>query len=184
MDLQGGEGAMAMILNPPQRQMIMLMPEQQMFMVMPLKATPPGAAAQGDQPPPEPRIEKTGRTEKILGYDCEEWVNTEADQTTEFWVTDKLGVFPGLGGGGNPLAGMMGGKPAEPARAGWENALRNREGFFPLRVVSRDRRGRELFRLETRAVQPGPLADTLFAPPSGFQKLELPTPGGLPGIGG
>ena len=151
-----------------------------MYMVMPLKGGPatPGQAKQG----PEQKVEKTGRTETILGYLCEEYVTTDGGNTTEMWITDQLGSFAGLGGG-NPMAGMMGGGKrggGSPA-SGWEQALKSKGGAFPLRVVSRDAKGRESFRLEARKIEPGPLPDSDFAPPAGFQKFSMPQ---IPGFGG
>lgn len=169
-------GGSAMIMDWGRQQMIMLMPEQHMFMVMPLKAPLERAAARAQNP--ETKVEKTGRTETILGYLCEEYVTTERGETTEMWITDQLGSFAGLGGG-NPMAGMMGGgAAAKPAAGGWEQALKGRPGAFPLRVVSRDGKGRETFRLEAKKIEPGSLPDSLFAPPAGYQKFSLPGFGG------
>ncbi|MBA3849477.1 MAG: hypothetical protein C0502_05705, partial [Opitutus sp.] len=83
-------GGTAMIMDWEKQEMIVLMPEQQMYMVMPLKK--PQAAARPEQAAPEQKVEKTGRTEKILGYLCEEYVTTEGGQTTEMWITEELGT--------------------------------------------------------------------------------------------
>jgi hypothetical protein len=172
-----GAGGTAMIMNWEKQEMTMLMPEQQMYMVMPLKSSPAAAAAQ--KASAQQKVEKTGRTEKILGYTCDEYVTTEGDTTTEMWITEELGSFAGLGGG-NPMAGMMGGGRGAPApKSSWENVLQSKKGAFPLRVVSRDGKGRETFRLEARKVEPGTLPDSLFAPPAGFQKFSMPM---MPGM--
>lgn len=174
MDLASEGGTMSMIVRTAKREMIMLMADQQMYMVMPLQV-PGGEGGEGGG---EPRIEKTGRTTKILGYTCAEWVMAEGDQSTAFWVTDQLGSFVGMGGG-NPMAGEQGG--SSPA---WESALKKEEGFFPLRVITRDSEGRETFRLEARKLEPGRLPDSLFVPPKGWEKFEMPQMGNLPGMGG
>lgn len=172
-------GGAAMIMDWEKQEMIVLMPEQQMYMVMPLKKA--AAGARPEQASPEQKVEKTGRTEKILGYECEEYVTTEGGQTTEMWITEELGTFAGLGGG-NPMAGMMGGGGAKTAApSSWERALQSKKGVFPLRVISRDAKGRETFRLEAKKVEPGTLPDSHFAPPSGYQKLAMPT---MPGFSG
>lgn len=175
-------GGTAMIMNGEKQEMTILMPEQRMYMVMPLKA-PPGRPAAARTPTPEQKNEKTGRTETILGYSCDEYVTTDGGDTTEMWITEELGSFAGLGAS-NPMAGMMGGgAPATPT-AGWEEALQSK-GAFPLRVVSRDAKGREKFRLEARKVEPGALPDSLFVPPAGFQKFAMPAMPGMPaGFGG
>lgn len=177
----------AMIMNGEKQEMTILMPEQRMYMVMPMKAPAgaPGAAPRTSTA--EQKVEKTGRSEKILGYDCDEYITTDGGNTTEMWITEALGGFAGLGGG-NPMAGMMGGGRGAakgPSNSAWEKALKNKAGAFPLRVVSRDARGRETFRLEARKIEPGALPDSLFAPPPDFQKFAMPAMPGMPaGFGG
>lgn len=173
-----GAGGAAMIMDWEKQEMTVLMTEQQMYMVMPLKK--PQAAARAQQNAPEQKIEKTGRTEKILGYTCDEYVTSEGGQTTEMWITEELGSFGGLGGG-NPMGGMMGGGQKSAVPSSWERALQGKKGAFPLRVVSRDAKGKETFRLEAKKIEPGTLPDTLFAPPAGFQKFAMPA---MPGFSG
>lgn len=174
-------GGAAMIMDWEKQEMIVLMPEQQMYMVMPLRK-PQAAAHTQPAAATEQKVEKTGRTEKILGYRCEEYVTSEGGQTTELWITEELGPFAGLGAGANPMAGMMGGGgPKSAAPSTWERALQNKQGAFPLRVISRDAKGRETFRLEAKKIEPGTLPDSHFAPPSGYQKFALPT---MPGFSG
>lgn len=172
-------GGAAMIMDLEKREMVMLMTAQRMYMTMPLPAVPTqGQAATAH----EQKLEKTGRTEKILGYDCEEYVVTEGGQSTHLWLTDQLGSFMGLSGGGNPMAGMMGGRPSKGDKAsGWESLLKSKGGAFPLRVVTTDKAGKESFKLEAKKIEPGTLPDALFAPPADFQKFAMPA---IPGLGG
>lgn len=170
----------AMILHLAKQEMTVLMPEQSMYLVMPLKGAKNPAAAKAEVA--EAKVEKTGETDVILGYLCEKYLMVENGVTTEMWITEELGPFGGLGG--NPMAGMMGGGgPGAKAGGGqgWEQALKGRQGAFPLRVVSRDAKGRETFRLETRKIEPGTLPDSLFKAPAGYQKMNLPMMGGFGG---
>lgn len=168
----------AMIMDATKQEMTILMPSERMYMVMPMRS---GPAQQGDgAEAKEAKIEKTGRSEKILGYDCEEWLMTDKGESTALWVTEQLGTFMGLGGG-NPMGGMMGGRKAKAEGSTWEKLLKDKKGWFPLRVVSRDGRGKEKFRLEAKKIEPGNLADDLFAPPAGFQKFAMPAMGGFGG---
>lgn len=168
----------AMIVNAAKQEMTILMPRERMYMAMPLRGGP--ASPGGAEQPAQGKIEKTGRTEKILGYDCEEYVVTDKGDSTEMWITEQLGSFMGLGGG-NPMGGMMGGRKAKADGAAWENLLKGKKGWFPLRVVSRDGRGKEKFRLEAKKIEPGNLPDDLFAPPADFQKFAMPAMGGFGG---
>jgi hypothetical protein len=160
----------AMIMDGATQEMTVLMPAQRMYMVMPMH----GVAKPGgtESPTQQQKVEKTGRTEKILGYDCEEYVMSDKGQSTEMWITDQLGSFMGLSGG-NPMAGLVGGK-AKAEASGWEQALKGKQGAFPLRVVSRDPKGKEIFRLEAKSVKPENLGDELFKAPEGFQKFSMP----------
>ena len=170
-------GGGAMIFNWAQQEMIILMPEQMMYMTMPLRSATEQTA--GQTPGHEAKVEKTGKTETILGYLCEQYLTTDRGETVEMWVTDKLGNFMGVSTGGGPMGGMMGGGRRQSSGSGWEQAIKGKQGFFPLRVISRDAKGKETFRLEARKVEPGPLPDSLFAPPEGFQKFQMPDMGGM-----
>jgi len=176
---QKDDGSAAMIMDAAKGEMTIIMPEQHMYMIMSMRS----AAAQGkaDSAAQESKIEKTGRTETILGYLCEEYVTTDRGQTTAMWLTDKLGSFMGLSGG-NPMSGMMGGRGAKASKpAGWESLLKDKGGVFPLRVVVTDKSGKDSFRLEAKKIEPGALPDDLFVPPAGFQKFSMPA---LSGFGG
>lgn len=177
MEPQSGEArGAAMIMNAAKQEMTILMPSERMYMVMPMRG---GPAQQGDSgETKDMKIEKTGRTEKILGYDCEEWLMTDKGESTTLWVTEQLGTFMGLGGG-NPMGGMMGSRKAKTEGSAWEKLLKDKKGWFPLRVTSRDARGKEKFRLEAKKVEPGTLPADLFAPPAGFQKFAMPAMGGF-----
>lgn len=175
----GAEGA-AMIFDPGKREMIVLMAGEEMYLTMPLSAAVTAAGGKAAAVENTGQIERTGKTETILGYPCEQFIHRDKSQTTEIWATEKLGTFMGLGGD-NPMEGMMGGRGAKKSGGGWEQALKGMSGFFPLRVISSDAKGKDSFRLETRSIQPGTLPASLFAPPPGFKKFALPGLGGLLG---
>lgn len=175
IDITADGHAVATIMDMKKLEMIMLMPEEKMYMVMPIKQTIEKAAAKADIK--EPDIEKTGRTETILGYKCDEYVTKEKKTTTEIWIAEGLGAFMGLGeSGGGPMGGMFGGK--KKAASGWEEKFKGKPGF-PLRVVSRDAKNKETFRMEATKIEPGSLPASLFQPPAGWQKFQMPDMGGL-----
>jgi len=165
--VEGGEKA-AIILNWTKREMTILIAQQNMYMVMPMKLppeTPPDQAA-GANPPQN--VAKTGHTATILGYPCEEYVTHDKNGgTVSVWATDKLGGYFGMGGGG-PFGGGRGGD------SGWDQAIKGKTNFFPLRVTVHDRSGQETMTLETKAIEPGSLPDSEFAPPPGYQAFAMP----------
>lgn len=159
----------AMIMDLGKQEMLILMPAQKMYMVQSLDTVAAIAsdAAGGE----EFTFEKTGETAEILGYDCVKYVSKNKELTSDIWVTEELGRFAGLGANANPMAGPGGARKPSPTAA-WEKALAGRN-FFPLRVVSRNPKGEEQFRLETLAVQKGAQPAALFAAPADYQKLDL-----------
>lgn len=173
IDLSANQaGRVAMITDSTKSEMTILMLDQKMFMTQPIpKATGNTTAAAGQVP--EATVEKTSVTEKILGYDCVKYVSKSKGVTTDLWVTEQLGSFAGLGGG-NPMAGGMGGRgrgaPSAAQSSSWEKALSGMNAF-PLRVVSSEG-GKETFRLEATAVEKTSLPASAFVAPEGFQDLS------------
>lgn len=178
MSAEGHE--MSSIMDLAKLEIIMLMPEQKMYMVMPIKK--PVEQAMAPQGESTADVEVTGKTETILGYKCSQILVKDKGSVTEMWVADGLGTFMGLGnggGGGNPMAGMFGGGGKKSANAAkWEEALKGKGGF-PLRVISRDAKGRQSFKMEATKIEPGSLPDSLFAPPAGYEKFAMPDFGSM-----
>jgi hypothetical protein len=74
---------------------------------------------------------------------------------------------------------MMGGRGASASQGGkWEQLLKG-TGNFPLRVISSDASGKEVFRLEATKITPGALPDSEFAPPEDYRPLSIPGMGGM-----
>jgi hypothetical protein len=171
MDLKAGGHDASMIFDMAKREMTILMHEQHMYMVRPMMDVAKVAEAKSVESTAE--LEKTGKTETILGYKCQQVLVKDKDAVTELWLAGGLGAFMGLGGGGNPMAGgPRGGNAAK-----WEKILKGTSGF-PLRVISRDPAGKETFRMEATRVTPGPQPDSEFAPPADYQKFAMPNFGG------
>jgi hypothetical protein len=173
MDIQADGHDMATIMDMNKLEMLMLMPEQQMYMVMPIKK--PVEQAMAKQSESTADIEVTGKTDTILGYKCNQILVKDKGTVTEMWVAEGLGTFMGLGskGGGGPFGG---GKPAAAAK--WEEALKGKGGF-PLRVITQDGKSKETFRMEATNIEPGILPDSMFVPPAGYSKFQMPDFGGL-----
>lgn len=178
IDMTAEGQSFASIMDLAKQEMLVVMPEQKMYMILPIKK--PIEKAMAEHPQGDQNVEKTGRTDTILGYKCDEYVSTDKDGTkTEVWVAEGLGSFMGLGnGGGNPMGGMFGGGGKKPAPSGWEEKFKGKAGF-PLRVVSRNAKGAETFRMEATKIEPGSLPASLFQPPAGYQKFQMPDFGGM-----
>lgn len=180
-DMNAEGHQMSSIMDLDKLEMLMLMPEQQMYMVMPIKKPIEQAMEKSAESSAE--VEVTGKTETILGYKCSQILIKDKGSVTEAWVAEGLGAFMGLGqggGGGNPMAGMFGGggRKGGGNAAKWEEALKGKGGF-PLRVITHDAKGRDSFKMEATKIEPGSLPDSLFSPPAGYQKFEMPDIGSM-----
>lgn len=167
-----GKKQMTSIMDMEKKEMIMLMPEQKTYMVMPMKQAMDKATEHTDK---NMDIERTGKTEKILGYKCDQIIvkDKENGTVTEMWVAPNLGTFMGMSSGG----GMFGGRKSATS-AKWEEALKGKSGF-PLRVVTRNATGAEDSRMEVTKIEPGSQPDSLFAPPADYEKFSMPSMGDL-----
>lgn len=174
IDMTAEGKSFASIMDLQNMEMLMLMPDEQMYMVMPIKETVDKAMDKVVEN--DATIEKTGRTETILGYKCDEYVTKDKKTTTEIWIAEGLGTFMGLGNNGGGMGGMFGGK--SKAAEGWEQKFKGKPGF-PLRVVSRDAKSKETFRMEATKIEPGSLPASLFQPPAGWQKFQMPNMGDM-----
>ena len=172
MDMDAEGHTMSTIMDMAKLEMLMLMPEQQMYMVMPIKKTVEKAMAKQEESTAD--IEVTGKTDTILGYKCNQILVKDKGTVTEMWVAEGLGTFKGLGNkGGGPFGGR---KSASAAK--WEEALKDKGGF-PLRVITTDAKSKETFRMEATKIEPGTLPESLFVPPAGYSKFQMPDFGGL-----
>ncbi len=83
------------IMDNKNQAMVMIMEEQKMVQVIPMDGAIDAAeakmkedAAKGESDQVD--IKKTGRTKKILGYSCNEYVSSSPDGDATFWLTDEV----------------------------------------------------------------------------------------------
>lgn len=175
IELVGQAEVGGIILDVAKKQTMVIMDAQRMYMVMPMADVAAQAAA---AKPDEATLEKTGEREKILGYEAVKYVSIQAGKKTDLWLAEGLGRFMAM----ESLQPMGGARASQP----WERALAGLE-LFPLRIVSYDTAAKEDFRLEATAIEKKSLPDSLFAPPAGYQSLDMGgmmpgmMPGGFPG---
>lgn len=176
MEMSAEGEMMIQIIDKTKMEMLMLMPDQQMYMVMPMQKAVEQVVEQSGANTAD--IEVTGKTETILGYKCSQVLVKDKGTVTEAWMAEGLGAFMGLGGGGSMGGGGMfgGGKAAKASK--WEGALKGKGGF-PLRVITRDAKGKESFKMEATKIQPGALPDSQFSAPAGYQKFNMPSMGDM-----
>jgi hypothetical protein len=179
IEMPGQKAMGGLIIDPMKKETLVIMDEQKMYMVM---AMPDVQAQAADAKQGDVKLEKTGEKEKILGYDAEKYISTYQDTKTEMWLAEGLGTFMSFNQG-NPMSGGRRGRGTPPSQD-WERALAGKE-LFPLRVVSKDKSGKESFKMEATAINKQSLPDSLFTPPAGYQKLDMGgmMKGMIPGVG-
>jgi hypothetical protein len=114
-----------------------------------------------DSNKPAMDIKKTGKTQKLLGYDCEEFLIKDGERETNVWVTKALGAFE--------LYRMGGGRQRSSAEA-WQKAIGSKGGF-PLLAVTK-MSGKQISSLKATKVEKKSLDDSIFKIPEGYQRMD------------
>ncbi len=176
LDVNSEGHQVAIVTDMEKLETLMIMHEQKMYMVMPIKKPVEQALEQSNDASVDLKV--TGKTDTILGYKCNQMLITDKSSgaVTEVWMAEGLGVFMGLGsggGGGGPFGGRK-----QAAAAKWEEALKGKAGY-PLRISSNGVNGKGAFKMETTKIEPGSLPDSLFAPPAGYNKFQMPNLGDM-----
>lgn len=162
MDITAAKGRhVSSIWDLNKHEMTMLMPEQKMYMIM--KTEDIAAAAR--KASPNVQIEKTGETEKILGYAATKYLIKDNDHhiTSEVWGVEGLGTF--MMGRNSPFGKSGGLSPVEKELIA--------RGFFPLRMINRDSSGAETFRMDAVSIDKKSLSEDFFVPPSDYRRFDM-----------
>ena len=155
MEMEGRPGMKAVILfNVKDKKTITIIEGMKMYMESPV----PQAA---DSAAPKVEFKKTGKSQKILGYDCEEYLITSENHETSVWVTDKLGSFE--------LYKMGGGRQRAAVDA-WQKEIGSKGGFPLLAVTKTD--GKDVATMKVTKIEKKSLDESLFKIPEGYQKMD------------
>lgn len=159
VSMGGPAGSMSMIMVPAEKKMYMLLAAQNAYMEVPVGDV---AAATAAADAAAPKVTKTGRMDKVAGYECETYTltptsGTGAGQTTEICIAKGLGAYA------SP-ANMLPGAP-QPA---WQRSLSN--AGFPLRVKVPD----GSIALEVTKIERKRLSNDLFTVPPTYTKMPTP----------
>lgn len=174
----GGDGA-AFIIDPPAKKGYMLIASQKKAMVIDFdKAKQAAAGLPGGKggavpaPPSEPpKIEKTGKTDVVAGYECEEWKITSKTSRVDMCVAEGIRWLD--------LGDLGMGSPEVTLAAAATNADR-----FPLRVIGYDAKGAQTSRMEATKIEKKTLDAARFAVPPDYQIIDMAAlMGGLGGLG-
>lgn len=149
------------IVKPETNRILMLLPSVKRYVVR--TYAPQTASTRVKETAGGPSsLHRTGRSEQICGYRCDEYTARSGDDTIEMWLAEDIGLFALPSGGG----------PDDGKASAWEVALREKN-LFPLRLVKRDAQGRERLSMLATGVHPGSVDDALFELPAGWTELKL-----------
>jgi hypothetical protein len=174
LDMAGMKDAGVMIVDMKKKEMMMIMKEEKMYMTMALSDVEEAAKKNADESP----LEKTSETERILGYTATKYISTDKKKktSTDLWLAEGVGSFVSMSSGG--------GRSSKSAGRNWEKLLAGKD-LFPLRVVEKDKSGKETYRMDVTAIEKKSLPDSLFAAPAGYEKFDMGgmMKGMIPGFG-
>ncbi|HLG06573.1 MAG TPA: DUF4412 domain-containing protein [Gemmatimonadales bacterium] len=165
MELMTPMGAVSVIANSASGPVYLVIPASRVVMVVTPPAQPADLAAA--------ELTETGREDQVAGHRCEVFRSRDpgGGPVLDLCLASGLGTI-GAGAGAlfdNPLGPVGLGPPGRSQGAAWVAELARRR-VFPLRASDTTGTPRwEVTRLDRQ-----PVADTLFSPPAGFQRMELP----------
>jgi hypothetical protein len=144
-------GGNAYLLDYGRKKSYVILSGREQYVEMPALAEP----AKSTTKMAEVNIEKTDRTETIVGYECDEFTVTAGDVSVDLWATKEFGTA------GTFLVPQV-----------FEMQWKFIEmGYFPMKYVLRDSTGEETYRFEVVSVQEKSLSSSLFRIPSGYEKV-------------
>ncbi len=169
--VEGGEGTGKFIFRGDRQLLWIVNDREKSYLEISLKdSSRPGVRRTGPDsaaPAAAPLLRKTGRSESILGYPCDEYVVDEGGRTSHIWGTVKLGgIYDGL----QKSFGTMGAEGLSGGR-GWEDELAASK-IFPLKIVTM-REGKPEETQEVVSIDPKDVGLSTFEPPKEYTRQSL-----------
>ena len=155
VEMEGRPGMKAaFLIDAKENKSVMLMEQMKMYMEMP---APPAA----DSGKPKPEITKTGKTQKILGYNCQQFLIKDGELQSEVWVTKELGTFQMF---------KMGSRERNSNAEAWQKMVGS-EGGFPLLATTKEG-DTQTSKMVATKIEKKSLDDALFKIPEGFKQFD------------
>jgi len=154
------------IIDFQTHQMIMVMDKQKMYMVSKLNSE-----AFTPKKDNHFKITKTGNTQTILGYSCREWDYTSDDNSGKMWFASGIGNW-----WANSMAAQS--KNLTSDQKAMVNLVLS-EKLFPMKWESTGKDGNVRGSSEVVKIEKKSLDSSLFSPPAGYKKFNMPDFGGM-----
>ncbi|MCU0425030.1 MAG: DUF4412 domain-containing protein [Candidatus Kapabacteria bacterium] len=145
------------IVDSKKKSIFMVTDRSREYMQMPM---PPAAPATPAKAP----VKMTDK-QMIAGHACERWTDKGAELESELWASSDLGKL-------SLPSGQMGVNLITSNNMA--TFLKN-SGLFPMLFIEKNKAGREMTRLEVVGVERKTLAEQVFEPPQGYNKMAMPT---------
>lgn len=165
------------VFDRENQKIVMIVPDDKVYTIQTLKGetkeNKPNSLVSNQKQETQALPQLTGKTKKILGYECEQWLETNSQGTTEIWLTREIGTLNALSilsDSGTPksAAGMgvrMIGGVFLPVTRG----IKLNE-YFPLQIIHYSPQGQTVSSVEATSLQAQTLDNSIFQPPANFQK--------------
>ena len=168
MQMEGAESKykVGSIMDMKKHQVITIMDDKKMYMVTdihPEKFT-------GPKKDHHFSIKKTGHSEIILGYSCQEWDYSSDDSSGKMWFAKGIGNW-----WGNAMASQSDKLPSDQ-KAMVKTMLS--EKLFPMKYQFNDKAGNPTAMMEVTNIEKKSLSSSLFEVPAGYKKMDMPSFGG------
>lgn len=160
-------GTMDVIMDKNAKEQTMVLHSQKMYMQLTMARLEKlkgmiSSMGKGFQAPIITEPVRTGETKKILNYVCEKLVDKSDGNTTEIWVTDKIGYLAFIGSPIIPMPSLLNSDAAT---------------FFPLEIHSMDKDGDTIMKLTAQEISMNRPADTDFSVPPDYAPFSFPGSG-------
>jgi len=165
------------VFDRDSQKMTMIIPQDRIYTIQTLKGdngeSKPNSAVSKEKQETVTLPQLTGQTKKILGYECEQWMERSNNGETELWLTKELGAFNAMSifavGNKAKSASGIGVKMIGGAFLPMMKGITLND-YFPVQIIIRNAQGLVVSRVEAVSIQPQALDAALFQPPADFQK--------------
>lgn len=167
-------GPAHIIILPSEKKMLIIVDAQKMVMVKSLDD--PTQSPNGGEPP---TIERTGKTEKISGYDCQQiLLKDKKGRITELWVSSAA---PDMAQFASSFKALV---SANPKKSGfdWTGVMSQKDlNTYPIRSIQYSADGKEEMRITVLSINQNPVPASEFVAPAGYMEMKMPNFGGVDG---
>jgi hypothetical protein len=145
------------IVDSKKKLIYMVTDRSREYMQMPAPPAPPGVASKAPT--------KVSDKQTIAGHSCEHWMEKGNELDTELWASSDIGKL-------SLPSGAMG---VNLISSNNMAVFLKNSNLFPFLFIEKNKAGREMTRLEVMSVEKKPLAEAVFEPPQGYNKMTMPT---------